>query len=302
MIKYVPAFLKTPAQKPVPVNVINPQYEIKQGRRRYAVPLVDESGIRFVAECAKEAVNHNRDCMIEWTGWRGVGKSTGILKTALAINPSITEESVAFWLEDITRLFATNPQGDGSKGVYPQIISDETGYALHGKQWQTRAQIEIAKNMIINRVMRQIFHIAAPDRMQVNHEIRNMAFMWIHVSEPDWYKQGYAVVRFAPPQLQSEFYSSKFWEPKLAFVYRQLDGPLWERYEAKKIQFVKDASTLTASGKNLKTEKHSTARDRLMKELYNYRKTKGDPISCEALGELVGLRTTQTWSIISSEG
>lgn len=239
--------------------------------------------------------------MLEWTGWRGVGKSTGILKTALEIDPKIDVDKVAFWIDDITHLFATNPQGNGEKGIYPQIISDETGYALHGKQWQSRAQIEIAKNMIINRVMRQIFHIAAPDKMQVNHEIRNMAFMWIHVSEPDWYKQGYAVVRFAPPQLQSEFYSSKFWEPKFAFVYGELTGDLWERYEAKKIQFVKDASELTASGANLKMQKHTAARDVLMKEYYNYRKAKGDPISCDSLGDLVKLRKSQAWSIVNDE-
>ena len=285
------------------VNVIKPKYELRQARHRFSIPLVDESGIKVVGECAKEAIDKNKDCMLMWTGQRGVGKSTGILKTALYIDPLIGIDKVAYWLEDITRLFAENPQGglqkDGSY-LYPQIISDETGYALHGKQWQTRAQIEMAKNMIINRIKRQIFHAAVPNKMQCNNEIRDMAFIWVHVSEPDWYKQGYAVVRLAPPQKQSEFYSTRFWEPKFAFVFTELKGELWERYEAKKIDFVNEASMKTANGRAMQSEKHSAPRDRLMKEYYTYRKTHGDPITCEDLGELVGLQKGQT-SIIVKE-
>lgn len=280
------------------VRVINPKYPVRQARHSFAVPLVDESGIKVVGECAKEAIDRNKDCMLIWTGNRGAGKSTAMLKTALYIDPRVDIDKVAYWLEDITRLFAENPQGDGSKGLYPQILSDETGYALHGKQWQTRAQIEMAKNMIINRIKRQIFHAAVPNKMQCNIDIRDMAFMWIHVSEPDWYKQGYAVVRFAPPQKQSEFYSSRYWEPKFAFVFTELAGDLWDRYEAKKIEFVNEASKLTASGKNAKSEKSNSARDVLLREYYHYRKKRGDPISCEALGEIVGLHKVQTSSIV----
>ena len=303
MVQLTPSVLRTPAGHGIPVNVISSKHPVKQGKRIMNVPLLDESGIRVVAACAKEAIDHKKDCMIEWTGWRGVGKSTGILWTALAIDPKIDIDKIAFWTHDITRLFATNPRGHGptktEPGLYPQIISDETGYALHGKQWQTRAQIEISKNMIINRIMAQIFHMAAPDKMQINNEIRNMAFMWIHVSEPDWYKQGYAVVRFAPPQKQSEFYSTKYWEPKFAFIYPELTGELWDRYEAKKFEFVREASLLTASGKNLAPEKHSEARDTLIREYYSYRKERGDPISCRDLAGKIALSKTQISTILN---
>ena len=128
---YPRGLLFTPGGKPVSVGVINPKHPIRQMKRNFLVPLVDESGIKVIAECAKEAVNNNRDCMIEWTGWRGVGKSTGILKAALEIDPALSTDKIAFWIDDITRLFATNPQGHGPRngepGLYSQIISDETG-------------------------------------------------------------------------------------------------------------------------------------------------------------------------------
>ena len=301
MIEYTPGFIKTPGGRNVSTRVSNQKHEIRQSRRTFYVPLLDESGIRVVGECAKEAIDKNKDCMILWTGKRGAGKSTGILKTALYIDPKIDETKVAYWLEDITNLFATNKQGDGSKGFYPQIISDETGYALHGKQWQTRAQIEIAKNMIINRIMKQIFHAAVPNKMQCNNEVRDMAFMWIHVSEPEYYKQGYAVVRLAPPEKQSEFYSSSFWEPKFAFIFQELSGELWDRYEAKKIEFVKEASLKTAKGKGAGSEKHGTARDALLKEYYQYRKEHNDPITCESLSKIAGIGTTRAWQILNDE-
>ena len=298
-MEFTPAIMKTPGGRGVSVNVINPKHPVKQAGHAFNVPLVDESGIRFLAECAKERVYNKRDCMILWTGDRGSGKSTGILKTALTIDPEFSIDKVAYYLEDIAKLFASNIQGDGEKGRYPQIISDESGYALYGMQWLSRAQIEIAKNMIINRIKRQIFHAAVPKRKQFNNQIRDMAFMWVHVSEPQEYVQGYAVVRLAPKHMQSEFHSEKYWEPKMAFIFTALEGEFWDTYEAKKIQFVNEASMATASGKALKGDKYKDARDALIRELYNDRKQHGDPITYEALGNIAGIRKSQVAEIVN---
>ena len=299
MTEYTPGFITTPGEKRVSVLVSNPAHEIRQNRRTFKVPLLDESGIRVVGECAKDCIEHDRDCMILWTGKRGGGKSTCILKTGLYIDPKLDENSVAYWLEDITRLFAENKQGDASKNFYPQIISDETGYALHSKQWQTRAQIEYAKNMIINRIMRQIFHVAVPNKMQCNNEIRDMAFMWVHVSEPKYFQPGYAVVRLAPPEKQSEFFSTSFWEPKFAFIFTDLSGELWDRYEAKKMDFVREASLKTSKDGSPGSDKHSVARDALIKEYYQYRKIHGDPITCEGLSKIAGIGKSMVWNVLN---
>jgi hypothetical protein len=291
----------TPGGKPIRVNVISLKHKVKQGRKPHTIPLIDKSGIRFLAECAKERVDNGRDCMILWTGDRGAGKSTGILETALEIDPGFDIDSITFWLEDFGAKFASNPQGgvqpDGST-IYPQNDLDEAGHALYGPQWLAREQLEISKNMIINRIMRQIVHIAVPKRKQFNNQIRDMAFLWAHVSEPKEYKQGYAVVRMAPVEKQSEFHTEKYWEPKFAFIFPEMTGDLWDRYEAKKIAFVREASKDMGKATGSKAAKFSAARDVLLKEYYGYRKQAGDPISCEALGEIVGLRTTQVWNIL----
>jgi len=302
MNEYTPGVMVTPGERVVRVNVISLKHQVKQGKRPHTVPLIDKSGIRFLAECGKERVDHGRDCMYLWTGDRGAGKSTGILETALAIDPKFEVDSITFWLEDFGTKFASNPQGgkqaDGSV-LYPQVSLDEAGHALYGPQWLAREQLEISKNMIINRIMRQIVHVAVPKRKQFNNQIRDMAYVWIHVSEPKEYKQGYAVVRMAPVEKQSEFHSEKYWEPKMAFIFPEITGDLWERYEAKKISFVREASKDMGHASNTKAAKYAVARDALMKEYYNYRKTHNDPISCEALGEISGLRTSQTWRILN---
>ena len=298
MIDYQQGFIKTPGGRTVMVNVINPKHPVRQAGQMFTVPLVDESGIRVIGECAKERVDHKRDCMVLWTGDRGSGKSTGITKTARYIDPNFDIPQVAFMLEDFSKLFNTNPQGDGEKGLYPQIVMDEAGYALYGMQWLQREQMIIAKQMIINRIMRQIIHAAVPKRKQFNNQVRDMAYIWVHVSEPEEYLQGYAVVRMAPAQKQSEFHSEKYWEPKLAFTFTEEKGDFWTRYEEKKIAFVKQVSEETASGKNLRKDKSTQSRDVLLKEYYEYRHARGDAVTYEALGEIVGLRKSQVASIV----
>ena len=288
----------TPGNRKVPVNIISLKHPVRQAGKRFDVPLVDASGIRFLSECGKERVDHKKDCMYLWTGDRGAGKSTGIIQTCLTIDPHLTTESICFKLDEFGEKFTSNPQGDGSKGVYPQIIMDEAGHALYGPQWLAREQLEIAKNMIINRIMRQILHVAVPKRKQFNNQIRDMAFIWVHISEPREYVQGYGVVRLAPVDLQSEFHSEKYWIPKMAFIYPELTGELWDAYEAKKIAFVKEASKDMGKA-GTKSARFIAARDAVMREYHEYRKARGDPISLEKLGAIVGLKPTQTWDIIN---
>ncbi|MCJ7765776.1 MAG: hypothetical protein MUP09_07545, partial [Thiovulaceae bacterium] len=158
MTEYTPGAMLTPGGRRVRVNIINMKHPIRQGGKTFNVPLVDATGIKFLAECGKERVDNGRDCMYMWTGDRGGGKSTGIMETAISIDPAFELDSIAFWLEDFGVKFSSNPQGDGSKGLYPQVVLDEAGHALYGPQWLAREQLEISKNMIINRIMKQIVH------------------------------------------------------------------------------------------------------------------------------------------------
>lgn len=292
MTEYPRGFMVTPDKRSVPVNIISMKHPVKQARRTFNVPLVDKSGIRFLAETITERIDNNRDCMVLWTGDRGAGKTTGIAHVALEVNPKLPLEAVVFWLEDFGKRLSSNPQGGYNeklgRSLYPQVILDEAGHALYGPQWLAREQLEIAKNMIINRVMRQIIHVAVPKRKQFNNQIRDMAYIWVHVSEPVEYKQGFAVVRLAPPRSQSEFFSEKYWEPKMAFIYPEMTGEWWDAYERKKIEFVRKASEDMGKAKSA-SSKFQAQRDLILKEYYTYRKRKGDPISYAELGEIVGL-------------
>jgi len=250
MTEYPRMMMLTPGKKPFTVRVINPNHSVgSQKGKPQTVPLLDESGIDFLAYMIKERVNHKRDCPVLWTGDRGVGKSTGILKTALAIDPNFNVDKIAFRLDEFNQIFDKNPPGDGLTQTYPQVVLDEAGHALFAQEWMNRAQRTVAKQLIISRIKRQIIWLAVPRRMQLNSQLRDMPYIWVHSSEPDDYLQGYVEVHLAPGGPQSKWFSERYWQPKYAFVCGALSGELWNRYEEKKIIFVNEVTADSASGK-----------------------------------------------------
>ena len=248
MPDYSKRLMLTPGKKPVSVSVISSRHPVKGYPRSSYVPLLDESGADLLAECIKERVAHKRDCPILVTGDRGIGKSTVTIKVARKVDPKFDVDKIAFRLDEFERIFSTNPYGDATKGVYPQVDLDEAGHALYGPEWLAKEQRVIAKQLIISRIKRQIIWMTVPKRLQFNNQLRNMAAIWVHVSEPQEFVQGYALVRMAPAALQSEFYTDKLWVPMFAFIFMAETGDLWERYEAKKITFVNEVSAETARG------------------------------------------------------
>jgi predicted XRE-type DNA-binding protein len=279
----------TPGGKPVEGRVTNPEHFAGyQNGEKITVPLMDDSGIHVVAEIIKERIDRGRDCPILVTGDRGCGKSTLILEIALEVDPKLTIEKIAFRLEDFARIFNENPPGGG--GVYPQVILDEAGHALFAQDWMNRAQKIVAKQLIISRVKRQVIWFAVPRRMQLNNQLRDMPYMWIHVSEPAEYKQGYAQVHLSPPGPDQKWYLEKYWKPWCAFVYPQLIGGLWDRYEEKKIAFVNEVTAETANG--------NAKKDDVLNIIHNLRKQR---MSHQEIAEIVGLSRGRISQLLSSK-
>ena len=203
------------------------------------VPCLGESGIEVLAEYIRERIDHGFDCLIMVSGDRGSGKSTLILQTALELDKNITADSVAFRLEDFARIFKYNST---KKKRYAQVIMDESGHAFHSRDWNNRVQRTVIKHMIISRVKRQIIWEAVPKRSQLDNQLRDMPYLWVHVTEPREFVQGFAVVLTAPSPLQSMWHPERYWVHQFAFMFNKLEGPLWDEYEKRKIEFV-DAIT-----------------------------------------------------------
>jgi len=254
MVTYPQRIVKTPGGKGVSVGVINRKYEVKGITHRNIIPLLDESGVKFLAECITERINHKRDCPILVTGDRGIGKSTVTIKTARTIEPGLSVSKIAFRLEEFEKIFQENPYGDGTIGQYPQVLMDEAGHALYGPEWLAKEQRVIAKQLIISRIKRQIIWMTVPKRMQFNNQLRNMAAIWVHIAEPQEFVQGYALVRMAPAHLQSEWHTDKYWEPKFAFIFTAEQGDFWNEYERKKIAFVNEITAETSNARAKRQE------------------------------------------------
>ena len=252
----------TPGGKRVTVSVIDdshPVFESESGFR-YTVPCFDNSGIRYIAECIKEAIRKKRNCPVLVTGDPGIGKSTLILQLMLEIDPEVTVDRVVFDIEEFEHVFSQNPFGDASKGIFPMTNMDESAHAMYGDDYLVQEQRVLAKNLIISRVWQQIVFFATPTWKLLNPRVRNLMKIWIHVFEPDYYLPGSALLKFPPPNRQSEYHSSKLWAPQCIVTFPPLHGPLWDAYEAKKIEFVKTSwekdknstSILKTVAKNLK--------------------------------------------------
>jgi hypothetical protein len=226
--------VRSPGNRRIYCNALNPEFPIKgYGRiRNYIVPFLDKTGIHVTVEIIKERIGNREHCPILMTGDPGDGKSTAIHHIALGCHPSYDVDDIAFTLEAFDQKYQ-----DDSK---PQINMDEAAAALYGDEWMKEEQRTIAKNLLITRILQKTVYFAAAKPIHLNPRVRNLTNMWIHVSRPDAYSRGYAVVRLAPPEKQSEFSSGKFWEPKYAFIFPEMTGPFWDRYSQAKLDFVRD--------------------------------------------------------------
>lgn len=283
MPDYPKMLMLTPGGKPVSVSVITRKYPVRGIVRSSLIPLLDESGVNFLAECIKERICHKRDCPILVSGDRGLGKSTVKIKIARKVDDRFDIDKIAFRLEEFEQIFNDNPYGDGEKGVFPQVDMDEAGHALYGPEWLAKEQRVIAKQLIISRIKKQIVWMAVPKRMQFNNQLRNMAAIWIHVSEPQEFVQGFALVRMAPAHLQSEWHTDKYWEPKFAFIFTAETGDLWDRYETKKIAFVNEVTNETATGKSKRRDELETRVVTKLSEIRGERR-----LSQEEIAQIIG--------------
>jgi hypothetical protein len=240
MTDYEPMTTWTPGGHAVPVRVIDRKHTIfvSDSGVKYTVPCFDDSGVRYVTECIKETIRHRRNCPVLVTGDPGLGKSTVICLLAQEIDPSIGPDFIAFELDEFEEIFSKNPYGDAEAGVYPMVSMDEAGHTMYGPEYLELEQRILAKNLIISRIKKQIVFFAVPKWKYLNPHVRNLMTVWIHVSEPDYFLQGSATLKFPPPGRQSEYQTSKFWNPNCVFTFPPLKNKLWSDYEARKVDFV----------------------------------------------------------------
>ena len=242
------------------------------------VPLLGDSGIMVLAEYIRERIDNNFDCLVMVSGDRGSGKSTLILQTALVLDPHLSVDQVAFRPQDFARVFQAN---DKSKKKYRQVLADESGHAFHSRRWNNAFQTTIIRHMIISRVKKQVLWQAVPKRSQLDNQLRDMPYIWVHVSQPSEFVQGFAIVLTAPSPLQSMWHPERYWVHQFAFTFQPLAGDLWDEYEKRKIAFVDEETESIIKGKTTRVE---TGFNTLVHNLHTVKK-----MGFREIGELSGM-------------
>jgi len=234
----------TPGGRHIDAECIEPNFPVENN---VSVPLLGYSGVKVLAEYIRERIDARFDCFILVTGDRGAGKSTLILETSLELNQKLSVDKIAFRAEEFAEIFKTNKPGKVKR--YSQVIMDEAGHTCHAQDWMKRVQRTITKHMIVSRIKRQVVWMAVPKRSQLNNQLRDMPYIWVHVSEPREFIQGYAQVLTAPGPVQSMWHSERYWLHQFCFIFPELTGPLWEEYEERKKAFVDEVTEDLAAGR-----------------------------------------------------
>ncbi len=255
--------MQTPYGQWVPVKILA-KITLPGPYKPYRVPALDESGIQFLAQCIKDQVDAGKNCNILLTGEPGVGKSTLMAHLVRTIDPAFSIDNIAFTLEDFDRIYSENPAG--GDGVYPQVVMDEAAHSIYSLDFMNREQKLIVKNLTTTRIKRQIVYFCAPAMRYVNAHVRLFIHYWIHLWQPRVDLQGFARVRDAPPQLQSEFQRDRLWIPRFTLLFPQISDEWWEQYEQKKLEFVSKA---LSDGVSVLSEKYENRLREAIEKLHS---------------------------------
>jgi hypothetical protein len=254
---------QTPGGRIIWAECIEPNFSIEN---QVTIPLLGDSGLLVMAEYVRERIDHNFDCLVMVSGDRGSGKSTLILQCALEIDPRFSAEQIAFRPSDFAKVFQAN---DKTKRKYRQLVADESGHAFHSRRWNNSFQTTIIRHMIISRVKKQVIWQAVPKRSQLDNQLRDMPYIWVHVSQPTEFVQGFAIVLTAPSPLQSMWHPERYWVHQFAFTFQPLAGDLWDEYEKRKIAFVDEETEAIITGKISKADRTVEAWVRYLHDTLN---------------------------------
>jgi hypothetical protein len=218
------------------VGIVADRYPMGKykGSTKY-VPVYDERAIEYVAGLIRERVQDKFDCVILITGERRTGKSTLSIQLAKAVSKMFDIRHLAFRLEDFNRVIAENPYADPSKGIYPQVNLDESGFDLFSQNWMDRMQRNLVRKFEVIGAKCQVVYLVLPHRMLLNRGLREgMAHFWINVTTFESMR-GLAELREAQGSIwQLEAY----WRPLCAFTFKPEAGPMWDEYTKRKFAFI----------------------------------------------------------------
>lgn len=225
--------------KKIPVGRIMKNYEIgRMKSHKQVVSVYDMRIHNWLAEKAKQRVNHKWDCPILIVGRRRTGKSLNAACIARKVDPDFPIENVAFRLEDFRNILNNLAPADPANGFYPVAVYDESGVDLYSKDWQRRSVKEMVKIFEIIGMKRITMIFNLPHRNLLVGDLRESMQYWIAVKTLDE-ERGFAELREAAEN-ENIWQLKSFWKPLCGYHFEEVADKWWTEYERAKHDFIDD--------------------------------------------------------------
>lgn len=248
----------------------------------------------------RKRVAQGRDLTViiaDWNLERGSGKTTLALRLAAACDRTdegVTREKATLSAQELEQAYTSQPKGSG-------LALDEGQAGLSNRRAMSGVNEAMRKIVGMGRVEQKYLFLTAPGVHQIDKDIRNMADIWLFVTElgrAEMFRVRYNP--FADHEITDHWGTLK-WS-------RELPGPLEDTYEQLTLEkkrrlrgegengdgYVK-ASEVEKSVESARQEAKRQKRDEIIKQIYE----SNDDMTQEDVADSVGLTRSRVGDILA---
>jgi hypothetical protein len=261
--------------------------------------LYDHRFIDYLVDMIMDRPRHKFATNIMVAGEPRTGKSTLAITMARRTDPKFGPSQVGFTLDEYMKIFASNPYADPKKGIIPQAIADESGFAMAAPKHAEREQVNLGLMFQVTPVVNTISYFVLPHKDFLLKSIRDtMIQYWIEVVT-DKLVRGFAEVREG---VHSKFSKDVYWKPVAAFTFDPAPKDAWwNEYFTRKVEFVDRIRNEPLSQQGASTREKDLVRQRnhAIRTMYLDAKKAGAPLSHKDIADRMGMPCSTVDTILN---
>lgn len=283
-----------------PVGVLQDEYlmAVENGQPK-TCHMYDHRFLDYMIDVILDRPRHEFATNIMIAGEPRTGKSTLAITMARKADPQFPPSKVGFTLDEYMKIFAENPFADMTKGIVPQAIADESGFAMAAPKHADREQVNLGLMFQVTPVINTVSYFVLPHKDFLLKNIRDtMIQYWFQVVT---FKltRGFCEVREA---VHSKFTKDVYWSPMAAFTFDIAPkDPWWNEYFDRKVAFVNKVKSepLTETGSSSREKDLVRQRNHAIKTMYADSKRSGEPLSHKAIAEKLDMPLSTVDTILN---
>jgi hypothetical protein len=282
------------------VGVLQDEYlmAVENGQSKVC-HMYDHRFLDYMVDVILDRPRHEFATNIMIAGEPRTGKSTLAITMARKADADFPPSKVGFTLDEYMKIFSSNPYADPKRGIIPQAVADESGFAMAAPKHADREQVNLGLMFQVTPVINTVSYFVLPHKDFLLKNIRDtMIQYWFQVVT---FKltRGFCEVREA---IHSKFTKDVYWAPMAAFTFDPMaKDPWWQEYFRRKVEFVDriKKEPLTEQGTSSREKDLVSQRNRAIKTLYLDAKKAGTPLSHKAIAERMGMPCSTVDTILN---